>query len=252
MSTDVAIIGTGNVGAALARSFARHGRPAFIANTRGPDSFRDLAREVEPWVRAVALDDALDADVLVLAIPFLATETLGARKPSWRGHIVVDATNAFLVPNSEASRRTFVDRGRGRLFPRCVGGQGFQPVAGERPGAADSCGTREEGRLRCVERRVRERCRRTPRRRHRVRTGRARARRRGRAVDPGEERAGLTTFRRTAHVLNRTGERSLQRRTRRWCRQVDSCRNLRRGQCIRTPASKCAAAVLRAPVTGPA
>lgn len=102
MSADVAIIGTGNVGAALARTFARHGRPAFIANTRGPDSFRDLAREVEPWVRAATLDDALDADVLVLAIPFLATETLGALKPSWRGHIVVDATNAFLVPNSEA------------------------------------------------------------------------------------------------------------------------------------------------------
>ena len=102
MSTDVAIIGTGNVGAALARTFARHGRPAVIANTRGPDSFRDLAQEVEPWVRASTLDDALDADVLVLAIPFLATETLGALKPSWRGHIVVDATNAFLVPDSEA------------------------------------------------------------------------------------------------------------------------------------------------------
>ena len=102
MSTDVAIIGTGNVGAALARTFARHGRPAVIANTRGPASFRDLAREVEPWVRATTLEDALDADVLVLSIPFLATEALGALKSSWGGQIIVDATNAFLVPNSEA------------------------------------------------------------------------------------------------------------------------------------------------------
>jgi predicted dinucleotide-binding enzyme len=102
MSTDVAIIGTGNVGAALARTFARHGQSAVIANTRGPDSFRDLAHEVAPWVRATTLEDALDADVLILAIPFLATETLGARKSSWRGRIVVDATNAFLVPDSEA------------------------------------------------------------------------------------------------------------------------------------------------------
>ena len=101
MTADVAIIGTGNVGSALARTFARHGRAAVIANTRGPDSFRDLAQGVKPWVRATTLEKALDADVLVLAIPFLATETLGALKSSWRGHVVVDATNAFLVPDSD-------------------------------------------------------------------------------------------------------------------------------------------------------
>ena len=67
---DVAIIGAGNIGAALARTFARHRRSAVIANTRGPDSFKDLAKEVAPWVRATTLDEALDAGVLVLAIPF--------------------------------------------------------------------------------------------------------------------------------------------------------------------------------------
>jgi predicted dinucleotide-binding enzyme len=115
VSPDVAIIGTGNVGAALARTFARHSRAAVIANTRGPDSFRELAREVEPWVRATTLEDALDAEVLVLATPFLAAEMLGALKASWRGHIVVDATNAFLLPDSETILR-------GRLSTEVVAG----------------------------------------------------------------------------------------------------------------------------------
>ena len=105
MSTDVAIIGTGNVGAALARIFARHHQPAVIANTRGPESFHTLAREVDPWVQATTLDKAIAAKILVMAIPFLATETLGALQASWSGHIIVDATNAFLVPNSEAILR---------------------------------------------------------------------------------------------------------------------------------------------------
>ena len=189
MSRDVAIIGTGNVGAALARTFARHGRPAVIANTRGPDSFRELAQEVEPWVRATALDDALDADVLVLAIPFLATETLGARKSSWRGQIVVDATNAFPGARFRGhSRREVVDRGCRRFFPRRGGGQGVQPVASERPRTADPVGTRKEGRLRGVERRARERCCCRPRRRHRVRAGGARAHRRGWTVNPSAKR----------------------------------------------------------------
>jgi 8-hydroxy-5-deazaflavin:NADPH oxidoreductase len=92
--TIISIIGTGNVGSALARVFARNRVEAMIANTRGLDSFPELAAEVAPTVRATTIDEAKKADVLFLAIPFLAVEPLGASQPRWNGKIIVDVTNA--------------------------------------------------------------------------------------------------------------------------------------------------------------
>jgi len=97
--TAISIVGTGNVGTALARVFARSGVDAMIANTRGPGSFPDLAAEVAPTVRATTLDEARQADLLFLAIPFLAVRPFAGAQPEWHGKIIVDATNSFLVPN---------------------------------------------------------------------------------------------------------------------------------------------------------
>jgi hypothetical protein len=93
-----AIIGTGNVGSALARLFARAGIEVSIANTRGPESIRPLARECGPAVKAVTVADALDAEVIILAIPFVAVEKFAAARADWSGKIVIDATNAYGVP----------------------------------------------------------------------------------------------------------------------------------------------------------
>jgi hypothetical protein len=99
--TNISIVGTGNVGTALARVFARSRVDAMIANTRGPDSFPELAAEVAPTVRATTLDEARQADVLFLAIPFLAAGPFGASQPQWNGKIIVDATNSFMLPNED-------------------------------------------------------------------------------------------------------------------------------------------------------
>jgi len=97
----ISIIGTGNVGSALAHVFARNNVEALVANTRGTDSFHELAAEVGPTVRAVDLDKALESDLIILAIPFLAVESLARSRPDWRGKTIVDVTNAFLLPNSK-------------------------------------------------------------------------------------------------------------------------------------------------------
>lgn len=97
--TTISIVGTGNVGSALARVFARSRVDAMIANTRGPGSFPELAAEVTPAVRAVTLEEAMQADVLFLAIPFLAVPRFAGTRPGWHGKIIVDVTNSFMVPN---------------------------------------------------------------------------------------------------------------------------------------------------------
>ncbi|MGH7640329.1 MAG: NADPH-dependent F420 reductase [Candidatus Dormibacteria bacterium] len=96
-----AIIGTGSIGTALARVFARRQVDSLIANTRGPESFPSLAAEVAPTVRATTIREAITADVLFLAVPFLAVAELGASQPQWKGKIVVDVTNSFMLPNEQ-------------------------------------------------------------------------------------------------------------------------------------------------------
>lgn len=93
-----AVVGTGTIGAVLAQRFSDHNVPTLWANTRGPETI-DVT-ELSASVAPVALDTALDADMIILAIPFLQVRELGGRRPDWSGKIVVDATNAFLVPNS--------------------------------------------------------------------------------------------------------------------------------------------------------
>jgi predicted dinucleotide-binding enzyme/polyisoprenoid-binding protein YceI len=94
-----AIVGTGSIGTVLAQQFSDHHVPALWANTRGPETV-DVT-ELSASITPVTLDTALDADVIILAIPFLKVRELGGRRADWSGKVVVDATNAFLVPNSE-------------------------------------------------------------------------------------------------------------------------------------------------------
>lgn len=95
------IIGSGNVGTALARQFARSGIPVGIANTRGPESIAALSAELGPNVTAMTLKDALKDDVIILAVPFRAHQVIGTASSNWEGKIVIDAMNTYGVPIEE-------------------------------------------------------------------------------------------------------------------------------------------------------
>jgi predicted dinucleotide-binding enzyme len=95
------IAGSGNIGAALARLFARAGIDVDIANTREPDTIRDLAASIGPGVHPVPLAQVLARDVIFMAIPFGSVEEFGTSLPDWTGKTVVDTTNAHYTPNGE-------------------------------------------------------------------------------------------------------------------------------------------------------
>jgi hypothetical protein len=92
-----AIIGSGKVGTALARQFARAEIPVVIANSRGPASIQPLAQELGGSTRPGAIGAALEADVIFLAIPFVAVSDLARQRADWAGKVVIDATNAYGV-----------------------------------------------------------------------------------------------------------------------------------------------------------
>lgn len=95
------IIGSGNVGTALATQFARSGIAFGMANTRGPGSISALAQQVGALLTPLSLHEALRADVIILAVPFRAHAVLGKALADWSGKIIVDATNAYGVPVEE-------------------------------------------------------------------------------------------------------------------------------------------------------
>lgn len=90
-----AIIGSGAIGSALARQFARTSTPVVIANSRGPASLANLAQELGAGVRPVELSNALEADTIILAVPFSVIDEVAAQVPDWGGRVVIDATNAI-------------------------------------------------------------------------------------------------------------------------------------------------------------
>jgi predicted dinucleotide-binding enzyme len=92
-----AIIGSGKVGSALAHLFTRAGIAVSIANTRGPETIRPLVQTLGGKVTATTVGVALNADVIFLAIPFVAVEAFARVRADWTGKIVVDATNAYGV-----------------------------------------------------------------------------------------------------------------------------------------------------------
>ncbi|MCM2397878.1 NADPH-dependent F420 reductase [Rhizobium sp. S95] len=96
--TTYAIIGSGAIGSALAERFHAAGVYAVIANTRGPASLQSITEKFDTKVEAVELDQALQSDVLILAVPYDAVPDVARRKTAWDGRTIVDATNAIDFP----------------------------------------------------------------------------------------------------------------------------------------------------------
>ena len=96
-----AIVGFGAVGQALARAFARKNIKVAVASRRPPEALAPQARAIGPTVVAKSLRDALEADTIILAVPFGEHREVAKALPSWKGKTVIDATNAFGVPPEE-------------------------------------------------------------------------------------------------------------------------------------------------------
>ncbi|HEY4438951.1 MAG TPA: NADPH-dependent F420 reductase [Candidatus Elarobacter sp.] len=93
---EIGILGSGNIGGNLARLFARAGHHVRVANSRGPESLKNLAESIGPNVEATTLQEAVDeSDLIVLAIPWTAREEVLGETGPYDDKIVVDAMNAY-------------------------------------------------------------------------------------------------------------------------------------------------------------
>jgi predicted dinucleotide-binding enzyme len=96
-----AIVGFGKIGQALAHAFARRNINVTVASRRPPEVLAPQVHAIGPTVVAKSLKNALEADTIILAIPFGEHRELAKALPSWEGKTVIDATNGFGVPPEE-------------------------------------------------------------------------------------------------------------------------------------------------------
>ena len=93
-----AIIGFGNIGQALAKAFARKGIEVSVATTRDPASFASAAAAIGPTIIPKTLTEAVNADILFLAVRFEAHPDVAKALSNWADKTIVDVTNAYGVP----------------------------------------------------------------------------------------------------------------------------------------------------------
>jgi predicted dinucleotide-binding enzyme len=92
-----AIIGFGKIGHALAKSFARKGIEVSVATTRDPESFASDAAAIGPEIIPKTLAEAVEADIIFLAVRFESHPEVAKALPTWKGKTLVDVTNAYGV-----------------------------------------------------------------------------------------------------------------------------------------------------------
>src|SRR6266404_4585779 len=94
----IGIIGSGAIGAAFATTLARAGIDAIISNSRGPDSLKELVRELGPAIRAGRREEAATADMVLVAVNWTKLPAALAGFSDWGGRIVIDANNPIEAP----------------------------------------------------------------------------------------------------------------------------------------------------------
>lgn len=94
----IAVIGSGSVGAGLARSWSSLGHSVVIGS-RSPESERvvSLVSEIGNGVEALGVgESAIGADVIVLGVPWSAAEVSINELGDLTGRVLIDATNPFV------------------------------------------------------------------------------------------------------------------------------------------------------------
>ncbi len=96
-----AIIGFGSIGQALAKAFARSSIEVSVATTRDPESFASDAAAIGPEIIPTTLAEAVEADVVFLAVRFESHGDVAKTLATWKGKTIIDVTNAYGVSPEE-------------------------------------------------------------------------------------------------------------------------------------------------------
>jgi predicted dinucleotide-binding enzyme len=144
--TTISIIGAGNVGMALAGAFTRKGQAVVLGapepakHARSVAALGGLARLVTPAEAIVA------SDLVILAVPYAAAESVARSVPDWQGKILVDATNplapglaGLLVGTTTSGAEQVAGAARGARVVKAFNTTGAENMADSRYAGGQPC-----------------------------------------------------------------------------------------------------------------
>lgn len=92
--TTIGLIGSGNIGSAIARAAIARGDEVVLSNSRGPHTLEQLVAELGEHARAATTAETAEAaDLVVVTIPFRAVNDLPVEP--FAGKIVMDTNNYY-------------------------------------------------------------------------------------------------------------------------------------------------------------
>jgi 8-hydroxy-5-deazaflavin:NADPH oxidoreductase len=94
----IGIIGAGGIGQAFAGQVAKAGYKVIVSNSRGPESLTEVVSQLGPHAKAGTRQEAAQADVVVLAVPWEQLRAALSDLPAWNSRILIDATNPVVQP----------------------------------------------------------------------------------------------------------------------------------------------------------
>jgi len=105
--TTIGLIGSGNIGTAIARQAVAHGHEVVLSNSRGPETLADLVAELGPRARAATPEEAASAgEVVVVTVPFKAYTAVPVEPLA--GKVVIDTNNYYFERDGSYAE---IDRG---------------------------------------------------------------------------------------------------------------------------------------------
>lgn len=104
----IGIIGSGNIGQAVAKLALKNGFEVSISNSRGPDTLPDLAAALGLGCRAANVANAAASDLVIVSIPFFRFGELDG--DLFAGKTVIDTMN--FDPNRDGAVADHIDFGK--------------------------------------------------------------------------------------------------------------------------------------------
>jgi 8-hydroxy-5-deazaflavin:NADPH oxidoreductase len=105
---EIGTIGAGDFAQAFAKRALKAGHQVKLSNSRGPESLREIIKQLGPGAMAATAKEAAACEMVLLAVPWDNVPDTLASLPKWKNQIVIDGTNPF---HGEAGNFTPADVG---------------------------------------------------------------------------------------------------------------------------------------------
>lgn len=95
----IGIIGSGGIGQAFAKHAVKAGYEVIISNSRGADSLNEIVKQLGADAKAGSVEEAVAADVIFLAVPWVHLPAVVKQISNWTGKVVIDPINPVVPPD---------------------------------------------------------------------------------------------------------------------------------------------------------